>query len=400
MPDTGVLSLTPPATRPAILTARRPHVCFVAPTAWPVLSGNPDIGVIGGAEVQQSILARLLVRAGYPVSMICLDYGQAQRVAVNGVWVHKIHRPEAGWPVVRFIHPRMTSMWQAMAEVNADIYYQRAAGMLTAVVAAFCRRRHKKSIYAGASDHDFLPGHQDIRYRRDRWLFERGLRQVDRLVVQNATQQTYCREHYGLASTLIASCYELPADARPGAGNTVLWVGSMHRNKRPEIFLELARRLPQFRFVLIGGPGGGQGDGEFFAGIQQAAKQLPNVECTGFLPLPQVEPYFDRAAILVNTSTHEGVPNTFLQAWARGIPTIALVDIGARLDGVPVYRVARDAEDMASEIERLFADEIYRRRSTTRCRDYFARAHSPAGVVAQYARLFDELSQGGEHGAS
>lgn len=398
MPESNLFSLPPPAARPLPLVERRPHVCFVAPTTWPVLSGHAELGIIGGAEVQQSILARLLVRAGYPVSMICLDYGQPQRVTVDGVRVHKIHRPEAGWPVLRFIHPRLTTMWQAMAEVDADIYYQRAAGMLTAVVAAFCRRRHKKSIYAGASDHDFLPGRQDIRYRRDRWLFERGLLRIDRLVVQNPTQQAYCRDHYGLASTLIASCYELPADARPGGGDIILWVGSMHRNKRPEIFLDLARRLPQRRFVLIGGPGGGQGDAEFFAGIRQAASALPNVECTGFLPLPEVEPYFDRAAVLVNTSTHEGVPNTFLQAWARGIPTVALVDTGARLGDTPVYRTARDTKDMAAEIERLFSDEIYRRRSTTRCREYFTRMHSPAGVLAQYARLFDELSPGGAHG--
>ena len=49
---------------------RRPHICFVAPLAWPVLAHAADIDVIGGAEVQQAILARSLARAGYRVSMI------------------------------------------------------------------------------------------------------------------------------------------------------------------------------------------------------------------------------------------------------------------------------------------------------------------------------------------
>jgi len=398
MGDTRLFPLASAPLAPEAGAARLPHVCFVAPTTWPVLSGDPHIDVIGGAEVQQSILARLLARAGYPVSMICLDYGQAQRLAVDGVMVHKTHTPDAGLPVLRFIHPRMTTMWQAMAEVNADIYYQRAAGMLTAVVAAFCRRHHKKSIYAGASDHDFLPGRQDIRYRRDRWLFERGLRRVDRLVVQNPTQQRYCRDNYDLPSTLIASCYALPATSRPGHGKSVLWVGSMHRNKRPELFLELASRLPQWQFVMVGGPAGGHGDAEFFAEIRQMAKRLPNVECTGFLPLAQVEAYFDRAAVLVNTSTHEGIPNTFLQAWARGIPSVAFVDTGARLHDAPVYRIAGNIEDMVAEIERLQRDEIYHRRSSTRCREYFTRTHSPDGVLSQYAQLFDELAGPGGDG--
>ena len=52
------------------------------------------------------------------------------------------------------------------------------------------RRRHgKRAIYSGASDVDFVPGKQDITFARDRWLFEYGLRHVDRIFAQNPTQQ-------------------------------------------------------------------------------------------------------------------------------------------------------------------------------------------------------------------
>ena len=377
-----------------VSAAHWPHICFVAPYAWPVFSRDPDVQFIGGAEVQQSILARALASAGYRVSMICLDFGQPQRALIDGVVVHKAYRPDAGLPVLRFLHPRVTSMWRAMRAVDADVYYQRCSAMLTAVVAEFCRRYGKRSVFASASDLDFVPGRQPIRYLRDRWLFEQGLKRVDRVVVQNATQRQSCRANYGRESLLIPSCYELPAGASPGAGDCVLWVASMRERdyKRPELFLELARRLPQRRFVMIGGAGGEVRNRAWFEGIRRAAAAIPNVEFTGFLPLAHVEPYFDRARVLVNTSLHEGMPNTFLQAWSRGVPTVAFVDTGAWLHGEPLYRVVERVEEATAEIERLFADQEHWTRASARCREYFNSMHSPTRVLARFEELLGELA--------
>ncbi len=374
----------------------KPHICFVAPHTWPVFSGNPGNGFIGGAEVQQSILARAMARAGYRVSMISFDYGQPQNVVHEGVTVRKTHHPDAGLPVLRFIHPRITGLWRAMRAVNADVYYQRCSGMLTAVVAAFCRHYGRRSIFASAADLDFVPGRQPIRYRRDRWLYEQGLKHVDRIVVQNATQQQNCWVSYGRESTQIPSCYELPAGASPGEGDRVLWVASIRERdyKRPELFLEIARRLPQRRFVMIGGAGGAIHPG--FEAIRDAAAAIPNVEFTGFLPLDRVETYFDRARVLVNTSQHEGMPNTFLQAWSRGVPTVAFIDTDAQLRGEPLYPVVADVEEAAAEVERLFTDEQHWRRTSRRCREYFDSTHSTATVLARFESLLGELIQGSD----
>jgi len=384
--DDGPLPLLPANDLP------RPHICFVAPNIWPVFSRDPDNELIGGAEVQQSILARALVRAGYRVSMISVDFGQPQRVLLDGVMVHKAYRPDAGLPVLRFIHPRITALWRAMRAVDADVYYQRCSAMLTALVGVFCRRYGRHSIFASASDLDFAPGRQPIRYLRDRWLFERGLALVDRIVVQNATQRRDCRANYGRESTQIPSCYELPAARAAATGDCVLWVASMRERdyKRPELFLELARRLPRRRFVMIGGAGGDAGNA-CFERIRNEAAAIPNVEFAGFLPLARVEPYFDRARVLVNTSVHEGMPNTFLQAWARGVPTVAFVDTGARLRGEPVYRVVEQVEEAAREVERLFTDEAYWARASTRCREYFGSTHSTSKVLERFEGLLGEL---------
>lgn len=358
------------------------HLCFVAPRAWPVLSGDPAIPVVGGAEVQQSVLARLFAAHGHRVSMICLDYGQPQRARVDGVEVVKFCRMKAGLPVLRFLHPRVTSMWRAMREVGADIYYCRSASMWVGVLAEFCRRYGRRSIYAGASNKDFVPdvGGQ-LAYARDRWLYRRGIARVHGIVAQNEEQRASLRATHGRDAVVIPSCYQFSRKASSEARECILWVGTLHVGKRPQLLLELAKRLPHRRFVLVGGPPS-SGDKAFYERIRAQAAGIPNVQMTGFLPFAEVEPWFDRARVFVNTSIYEGMPNTFLQAWARGVPTVATVDVDA-----PVQRVVSDMDGLVQEVEKAFADPS----AGERCREHYERNHAPAHVLARYEEVFASL---------
>jgi glycosyltransferase involved in cell wall biosynthesis len=368
-------------------SARKPHVCFVAPTTWPVLAADGAIRVVGGAEVQQSMIAPALVRRGWQVSMVALDYGQPDAAEVRGVTVYKMHKPDEGIPVLRFVHPRLTSLWKVLKRVNADVYYQRTAAVTTAWVAQFCRVHGRRSIYAGASDVDFIPGGQDIRYARDRWIFEWGVRHVDHVIVQNEAQRATLKQHFGRDGTLIPSCYVPPADGRPGSRDYVLWSATVRPSKRPEILLEIARRLPHCRFVMIGGPDPGKREGEYMSSIADAARALPNLEVRGFVPFAEAERAFDGARVVLNTSLYEGFPNTFLQAWARGIPTVGFVDTGSRREGEPVYDYVQDIAEAAWKLDRLMRDDASWRKASARVAAHFRDSHSIDAVLDQYERV-------------
>jgi glycosyltransferase involved in cell wall biosynthesis len=369
---------------------RKPRICFVAPTTWPVLARSKTIPVIGGAELQQSMVARNLAARGYDVSMISHDYGQPDGTIVDGIRIHNMHAPDAGMKVVRFVHPRFTSLWNAMKRADADIYYQRTSAVYTGYIAAFTRMHKRRSIHAAASDVDFIKGKQDIRYARDRWIYEYGLRNVDTLFAQNPNQQEYVKIHYGREAVLVPNCFDAPEGAKGDPHGYVLWVATLRASKRPELLIEMARRMPQHTFVMVGGQDGGTKGLEFAQGVRAAAKSLPNVQVRGFVPFVEADRLFDGARLVVNTSEYEGFPNTFLQGWARGVPTVAFVDTRSEHAGEPVYDVAKDMDHACASVERLMSDDLAWERASRRVSAHFKARHSVDAVVGLYE---DELNR-------
>ncbi|HET6264384.1 MAG TPA: glycosyltransferase family 4 protein [Usitatibacter sp.] len=372
---------------------RRPHVCFLAPTTWPTFAGDGRLGVVGGAELQQTLLAKTLAMRGYRVSMISIDYGQQDGTEAHGVRICNMHKPDEGIPVVRFVYPRLTSLWKALKRVDADVYYQRTAAVYTGYLAAFSKFYGKRCIYAGASDVDFIPRRQDITHLRDKLLFEYGLRRVDRVIVQHEHQARLLRENYGREGILIPNCYDAPAGARADRQGYVLWVATMRDSKRPEMMLEIARRLPQLRLVMVGGPDVGKRGEEKARALREAAAKLPNVDFRGYVPLEETERLFNGARVFLNTSAYEGFPNTFLQAWARGMPTVGTVDVGLRRpDGLLAYDYVVDAEDAASRVHRLMTDDVAWQHASQRVATHHRETHAVQAVVDQYEREIIDLA--------
>jgi len=372
-----------------IASRRVPHICFVAPYAYPLLGDKTDIAVVGGAEMQQVIVARALVARGYPVSMICLNFGQDDRVTIDGVRVYRSFRPAAGLPLVRFFWPRLASTWACLNRVNADIYYQRAAGMLTGVVAFFCSRRGKKSIFAVASNLDLSKDSAVVRCWPDRGIYEYGLRNVDQILVQNPEQARLCQANIAREPVLIPNCYQATGPKELTKRDYILWVSTIRKGKCPDLFLDLAEALPEFRFRMVGGHDCEEYD--LFESIRVRASSMANVDFTGFVPYSQIDKQFDGAKLLVSTSASEGFPNIFLQAWSRRVPTLSFVDCGARINEKPVGRIVDSIDEMKSAIMQWMSSDFELELQGNRCLEYFEKNHSVELVLDLYEDVFDKL---------
>lgn len=368
------------------------HVCFVAPSIYPVLARGGDLKFAGGAEVQQAVVAKALAREGMRVSVVCYSPKGRAIEHVEGVEVHTLPHPSGGIKGLRFIHPRLTAVGGIVRKLAPDVVYNRAAGAYLGGLAVALLGTRSRLIYAAASDNDFVRGPAGNVLGRDAPLFRLGIRCAHAVLVQNAVQRQSLRDCFGREGEVVANTYEEP-ESRPGAHDgPVLWIGSVKPLKSPEKFIELARRLPAKRFVMVGGPGNAADARPYFQAIQRAASLLPNLEFEGFVPFEHVGQCFDGASVLVNTSQNEGFPNTFLQAWIRGIPSLSFVRPEVE-PGRTGTIACTDIDDMAVRLKALVSDEPAWRLAQVACRERFNHDHTMAGALRAYRRVFELVRQ-------
>src|SRR5205823_2751505 len=82
-------------------------------------------------------------------------------------------------------------------------------------------------------------------------------------------------------------------------------------------------RVPEAMFVMVIGDRGDAWAG-LRAEVLNKGRQLPNVTVLPAITRTDLLPLYERAVAVLNTSHFEGFPNTFLEGWARGAPTLSL----------------------------------------------------------------------------
>jgi glycosyltransferase involved in cell wall biosynthesis len=367
------------------MSARR--VCIVGLDSYGMLSGEENPKYIGGEAIQHVLLARAWRDLGHDVSMIVHDEGQGARRVFDGITAIAAHSRHGGIRGLRFFHPRATRLLSALMAADADTYYQSPAGAYTGITGWFCRTSGRRFIFRIASDSDVEEEHGRIQFWRDRKLYNYGLRCADLIAAQTEFQAQLLRENHGLPSAVVNMMVEpRRPDARIDKDIDVLWVSNLRALKRPELALELARQLPQVRFTLAGGP---MPAGEtYYEDVRAAAARLPNVTMLGAVPYAQTAGLFDRAKVFLNTSSIEGFPNTFLQAWIRGVPVVSFFDPDSLVQRMSLGSIANSLDEMRESIRDLLANDFDREQIGRRAREFATREYT-TGVAARYLELLD-----------
>jgi len=286
-------------------------VCFISLDAYPLFS-RQEKGVQGGAEVDIYMLSTELAKdKEFKVSLITGDYGQGPVEQIEDVTIYKttdLRNPAAA-----------LSIWKAMGRANADIYFKKGASSIAALVALYCRLHRRSLFLRTASDIDC-----DGTYIRENRLRGRAflwaLKQAKQVFVQKDSNRVSLKETTGVSAIVLPNGHRIPEPSSQKRG-CILWVGRSTRYKQPELFIKLAKETPGEQFVMICQQAK---DDNKYDDLLAGAKTVANLKFIRRVPFHEIDGFFQRAKVLVNTSSAEGFPNTFIEACKCAAPILSL----------------------------------------------------------------------------
>ena len=376
-------------------TDGKPSICFVSLDNFAALVDDPKFGHIGGAEIQQVLIGRELAKRGYRISFVTLDHGQDNEMEIDGMRIIKAYDDNIGIRMLRFLHPRLTSLWRAMRRADADIYYQRTSDSITGIVAAFCRRHRRKFVFAVASEASCLVSLPYCTARHERFLCRYGLRRANLVIAQTVTQQKLLRENFGIDSTVIPNCAPDYGHCQGGAdavasarGTRLLWIGTFRPVKRLELLLDVAEQNQDFQFDVVGD---GNSESEYVQRLRSRAKSIPNVHLHGTVSHTYVQKFYQQTAALICTSRAEGFPNIFLEAWGHDLPIVSTFDPDNLIVKNELGIVARDVNGLASGIRTLLSDPQKWQQASEAVRRYYLQNHTVDALMPRFENIFNEI---------
>lgn len=340
---------------------------------------------VGGAEVQLVLIADMLVGDGYEVTFLIHDLGQPDEIqAKEGVRLIKAYAKKRS--PANALMPWKHPFWRAMKKADADIYFQYTSGTMSGVLCILSKLMRKPYVHATSIDLDLdgtkEKGLNPIR----RMIYRYGMKHSDAIVVLTEYQNRLLRRRFGRDGFIIQILtpdVEFTPDVKR---ESILWVGSFRKHKRPEMFMDLAERLPQHEFLMVGGPF--REHPELYDEMKKRAEGIDNLTFAGVVQRDAVGEYFNASKLFVCTSTMEGFPVTFIEAWKTGLPVITTFDP----DGVVARKElgchCRDFEELVHAVDAFASDDGFLRRVGDKARVYVDENHSRKAVSARYRELF------------
>lgn len=167
---------------------------------------------------------------------------------------------------------------------------------------------------------------------------------------------------------------------------TVCFLARWDRRKRPELFFELAKKLPQIKFIAVGKAH----DKKWDKYLREKYASLPNLEMTGFIDIfrsQKLDEILEKSWILVNPAAREGLPAAFLEAASCKCAILSSVNPDEFSTKFGYY--VQD-DDFASGLKYLLDKDRWRQKGESAYR-YVKSTYEVNRVIDQHLAIYEQI---------
>lgn len=284
-------------------------------------------GKYGGFGRATRIIGRELANRGHEVFAVVPRRRNQRRIEeLDGITVHG------------FSHWRPWGALEIFRKINPEVCHSCEPSH-TSVMAmcALPQARHMVTVRDPRNTHDWwleltkpslshLQVLQNYLYENNLFV-RRAVRRMDAVFTTAKCLVPKVRRIYGLASDpmFLPTPVSIPAQVAKADKPTVCYVARLDRRKRPEQFFAMAARFPDVDFLVLGK----SRDVAWERKLRETYGSLPNVRMLGFVDQfsdTRHDETFAQSWVLVNTSTREGLPNSFIEAASHACAILSEVN--------------------------------------------------------------------------
>jgi glycosyltransferase involved in cell wall biosynthesis len=285
-------------------------------------------GKIGGFGTMAKSLAIALVDEGYDVVIaVPRRKGQAQVTEVCGFTV-------LGLTMSQMVNPKL------YARIRADLYHSQSPNLMS--VAAKIGNPDAKHVITCRDPRtigDWLIEIRDATWRRKLrnialMMFEEGplvswaIRSADCVAYAARFLEEKINRMYRprIPLTFLPNIERVPDAVPTKFGHpTACFVGRFDRRKRPELYIELAKSVPDVEFLMVGKAE----DANWQKTLEKMAEPISNLRLLGYIDKFDDDNFYDvyeSSWVFVNTASREAHPLTFFEAAGRGCAILSYVN--------------------------------------------------------------------------
>jgi glycosyltransferase involved in cell wall biosynthesis len=295
-------------------------ICFISNEffAW---------GKYGGFGRATRVIARELAKIGHEITAIIPRRNEQKPIEMlDGIKV-------LGYPLNNPFHTI-----RLFKEVDAEVYHSQEPSLATYMAMHVMRK--KKHIITLRDTRLFSDWWVEFMYPsrgklqvisnymyENSWFVHAAVREADAVFCASKCLFQKAKDKYKLKHfpPHLPTPVDVPREISKADEPTICFIGRWDRVKRPEIFLDLARKMPKVKFIAVGK---GQLEDED-AALRTKYAQYENIEMPGFIDQfasDGIQRILEKSWVLVNTSAKEALPNSFIEAAAHKCAIVSAIN--------------------------------------------------------------------------